>query len=91
MPEPEFAKPYYFCKFPQLTSAKEIVEQMLDRMTEPESSVSIPLESGNTVALMINNLGGLSMMEMYLVAGEVIKNLGEGHYNPIPAPPIPQP
>lgn len=59
-----------------MTTASKIVEEMLDRMTDSDSSSSIALPPGCSVALIVNNLGGLSIMEMYIVAREAIKQLG---------------
>ncbi len=60
-----------------MTTASNIVEQMLNRLTEEDSSCSFPLPSGSSVALIVNNLGGLSVMEMYIAAREAIKQLGK--------------
>lgn len=59
-----------------MTSASNIVEEMLNRLTDSDSSCSLPLPSGSSVALIVNNLGGLSIMEMYIAAREAIKQLG---------------
>lgn len=59
-----------------MTNASNIVEAMLNRLTESDSSCSISLPSGCSVALIVNNLGGLSIMEMYIAAREAIKQLG---------------
>ena len=60
-----------------MASASEIVEQMLSRLTEEDSACSLKLPSGSSVALIVNNLGGLSVMEMYICAREAIKQLGK--------------
>jgi triose/dihydroxyacetone kinase / FAD-AMP lyase (cyclizing) len=59
-----------------MTTASNIIEEMLNRMTDSDSSCSFPLPSGCSVALIVNNLGGLSIMEMYIAAREAIKQLG---------------
>jgi len=59
-----------------MASASEIIEQMLSRLTEEDSACSLKLPSGSSVALIVNNLGGLSVMEMYICAREAIKQLG---------------
>ena len=59
-----------------MTTAANIIEQMLNRMTDEDSSCSFPLPSGSSVALIVNNLGGLSILEMYIAAREAIKQLG---------------
>lgn len=62
-----------------MTTASNIVEEMLNRMTDSDSSCSFPLPAGCSVALIVNNLGGLSIMEMYIAAREAIKQLGNDH------------
>uniref|UniRef100_A0A0P4ZC34 Triokinase/FMN cyclase n=1 Tax=Daphnia magna TaxID=35525 RepID=A0A0P4ZC34_9CRUS len=59
----------------QMTTASKIIEEMLDRMTDSDSSSFFALPSGCSVALIVNNLGGLSIMEMYIAAREAIKQL----------------
>ena len=59
-----------------MASAREIVEKMLDRLTDQDSSCSLRLPAGCEVVLIVNNLGGLSVMEMYIAAREAIKQLG---------------
>lgn len=59
-----------------MTTASKIIEEMLDRMTDSDSSSFFALPSGCSVALIVNNLGGLSIMEMYIAAREAIKQLG---------------
>jgi dihydroxyacetone kinase len=59
-----------------MTTAANIIEEMLNRMTDSDSSCSFPLPSGSSVALIVNNLGGLSIIEMYIAAREAIKQLG---------------
>ncbi|XP_046637973.1 triokinase/FMN cyclase-like [Daphnia pulicaria] len=59
----------------QMTTASNIIEEMLNRMTDSDSSCSFPLPSGCSVALIVNNLGGLSIMEMFIAAREAIKQL----------------
>lgn len=60
----------------QMASASEVVARMLTRLTDADSACSLDLPPGSTVALIVNNLGGLSVMEQYIVAGELIKQLG---------------
>jgi dihydroxyacetone kinase len=64
----------------QMTTASNIIEEMLNRMTDSDSSCSFPLPSGCSVALIVNNLGGLSIMEMSIAAREAIKQLGNISY-----------
>ena len=64
-----------------MAPASEIMTKMLDRMTEGESSCSLALPSGSTVAIIVNNLGGLAVMEMYIAAREAIRQLGKRNFN----------
>ena len=59
-----------------MTTAANIIEEMLNRMTDSDSSCSFCLPSGCSVALIVNNLGGLSIIEMYIAAREAIKQIG---------------
>lgn len=54
----------------QVMSARETVSRLLSKTLESASLVE-----GDSVAVMLNNLGGTSVMEMTLVAGEVIRQL----------------
>ena len=60
-----------------MTTAANIIEEMLNRMTDSDSSCSFPLPPGSSIALIVNNLGGLSIIEMYIAAREAIKQLGK--------------
>ncbi|RUS81363.1 hypothetical protein EGW08_010861 [Elysia chlorotica] len=59
----------------KVQTAKEAVKTMMDHMTNKQSSTHIDIESGDRVALMINNLGGTSVLELNLVAKEAISYL----------------
>ncbi|KAL8585787.1 hypothetical protein ACOMHN_037350 [Nucella lapillus] len=59
----------------KLQSAKEAVKTILNHMTNPETSTHLPLAKGESVALMVNNLGGTSVLELNLVAHEAIQYL----------------
>jgi len=56
----------------KLCSAKEAVNLMLNHMTNPASSTCLTLNSGDAVALMVNNLGGTSVLEMHIIAKEAV-------------------
>ena len=45
---------------------------MMSHMTLPESVTRLPLSKGDHVAVMVNNLGGTSVLEMNVVVKEVI-------------------
>lgn len=49
---------------------------MLERLTHEDNGCHFALPSGAEVALIVNNLGGLSILEMNIVAREAIKQLG---------------
>ncbi|GFR80030.1 bifunctional ATP-dependent dihydroxyacetone kinase/FAD-AMP lyase (Cyclizing) [Elysia marginata] len=59
----------------KVQSAKEAVKTMMDHMTNKQTSTHIDIKSGDRVALMINNLGGTSVLELNLVAKEAISYL----------------
>ncbi|KPP60883.1 bifunctional ATP-dependent dihydroxyacetone kinase/FAD-AMP lyase (cyclizing)-like [Scleropages formosus] len=48
-------------------SADEVVKMMIDHMTDSSSQSHLPLKSGDTVVLCVNNLGALSCLEMAVV------------------------
>ena len=56
----------------KLTPAKAIVKEMVDYLLGSEY---MPKLDGKNVAVILNNLGGTSNLEMSLVAGEVLKYL----------------
>ena len=55
----------------KLRSADEIADAMLERIAS-----ELPLKSAR-VALLVNGLGGTALMELYVVANRVIRNLTE--------------
>ncbi|XP_022107509.1 triokinase/FMN cyclase-like [Acanthaster planci] len=59
----------------QLCSADEVVKTMLDHMTSPTNQSRLPLETGDNIALVINNLGGTSYLELGIVARAALKYL----------------
>ncbi|XP_029023470.2 triokinase/FMN cyclase isoform X2 [Betta splendens] len=52
----------------KVASADEVVKTMLDNMTNPDSQSHLPLKSGDSVVVCVNNLGALSRLEMGVVA-----------------------
>ncbi|NWU86466.1 TKFC cyclase, partial [Onychorhynchus coronatus] len=66
--------------------ADEAVETMLKHMTDPSNASHISLTPGCSVVLMVNNLGGLSCLELGIVAGAAVRRLGECgvSWDPIP-------
>ncbi|KAK3748817.1 hypothetical protein RRG08_065324 [Elysia crispata] len=59
----------------KVQTAKEAVKTMMDHMTNKQTSTHIDIEPGNRVALLVNNLGGTSVLELNLVAREAISYL----------------
>ncbi|GFN97061.1 bifunctional ATP-dependent dihydroxyacetone kinase/fad-amp lyase (cyclizing) [Plakobranchus ocellatus] len=59
----------------KVQSAKDAVKTMMDHMTNKETSTHIDITTGDRVALLINNLGGTSVLELNLVAKEAISYL----------------
>ncbi|NWU12754.1 TKFC cyclase, partial [Cephalopterus ornatus] len=55
--------------------ADEAVETMLKHMTDPSNASHISLSPGCSVVLMVNNLGGLSCLELGIVAGAAVRRL----------------
>ena len=58
-----------------MSKAKEIADILLK-----EIALTIDLKYGETVCVMINNLGGTSQMEQYIIAGEVEYQLSKYFY-----------
>ncbi|XP_027525012.1 triokinase/FMN cyclase [Corapipo altera] len=59
----------------KVLSADEAVETMLKHMTDPSNASHISLTPGCSVVLMVNNLGGLSCLELGIVAGAAVRRL----------------
>ncbi|XP_034713029.1 triokinase/FMN cyclase isoform X1 [Etheostoma cragini] len=56
----------------KVASANELVKTMIDHMTNPDSQSHLPLKSGDSVVVCVNNLGALSCLEMAVVTGATI-------------------
>ncbi|KAF7563626.1 hypothetical protein G7046_g545 [Stylonectria norvegica] len=59
-----------------IQTLETIVKKALDMMFTPKADMWNP-KIDNKVALMVNNLGGLSVLELGVVADEVVQQLGE--------------
>ncbi|XP_022073254.2 triokinase/FMN cyclase [Acanthochromis polyacanthus] len=59
----------------KVSSADEVVRTMIEHMTNPDSQSHLPLQSGDTVVLCVNNLGALSCLEMSVVTRAAISCL----------------
>uniref|UniRef100_A0A8C9WZ89 Triokinase/FMN cyclase n=1 Tax=Sander lucioperca TaxID=283035 RepID=A0A8C9WZ89_SANLU len=56
----------------KVASADELVKTMIDHITNPDSQSHLPLKSGDSVVVCVNNLGALSCLEMAVVTGAAI-------------------
>ncbi|XP_012581178.1 PREDICTED: bifunctional ATP-dependent dihydroxyacetone kinase/FAD-AMP lyase (cyclizing) isoform X2 [Condylura cristata] len=59
----------------KMATADEIVTLMLDHMTSPSNVSRVPVQSGSSVVLVVNNLGGLSFLELGIIADAAIRTL----------------
>ncbi|KAL0970634.1 hypothetical protein UPYG_G00244840 [Umbra pygmaea] len=59
----------------KVASADEVVNSMIDHMTNPASQSHLPLKSGDSVVLCVNNLGALSCLEMAVVTRAAVNCL----------------
>merc|ERR1719481_1105517 len=58
-----------------MCSAREAMTRLLDHMTNPSSATHLPLSSGESVAVLLNNLGGTTKLEELLLARELVSQL----------------
>ncbi|XP_058481426.1 triokinase/FMN cyclase [Solea solea] len=56
----------------KVTTADEVVKTMIAHMTNPDSQSCLPLKSGDSVVVCVNNLGALSCLEMSVVTRAAI-------------------
>uniref|UniRef100_A0A8C4HBE7 Triokinase/FMN cyclase n=1 Tax=Dicentrarchus labrax TaxID=13489 RepID=A0A8C4HBE7_DICLA len=56
----------------KVASADEVVKTMMDHMTNPDSQSHLPLKSGDSVVVCVNNLGALSCLELAVVTRAAI-------------------
>lgn len=59
----------------KMATADEVVKTMIDHMTDPSSHSHLNLKAGNHVALVVNNLGGLSNLELGVVSRSAVMYL----------------
>ena len=50
---------------------------MIEHLMDADSDTNVHLEPGDELAVMINNLGGMTQMETLIVAKDVHKTLGK--------------
>ena len=65
----------------KMSTAKEAVKSMLDHMTNRKSFTSISFEDTHDVAVLINNLGSVTNLEMGILTNEVICQLEGAPHN----------
>lgn len=58
-----------------MATADEIVAHMLNHMTDSSNVSHVPVQSGSSVVLMVNNLGGLSYLELGIIADAAVRFL----------------
>lgn len=61
----------------KVTSANEVVKTMISHMTDSSNKSHLPLKSGDSVVLCVNNLGALSCLEMAVVTRAAVHFLEE--------------
>ncbi|ESO95911.1 hypothetical protein LOTGIDRAFT_175047 [Lottia gigantea] len=61
----------------KLQPVKDVVATMIDHMTNQSTNTHLELCKGDSIALVVNNLGGTSVLEINIVANEAIQYLEE--------------
>ncbi|XP_075884182.1 triokinase/FMN cyclase [Nelusetta ayraudi] len=56
----------------KVSSADEVVKTMINHMTNPDSQSHLPIKSGDSVVVCVNNLGALSVLEMAVITRAAI-------------------
>ncbi|XP_075693797.1 triokinase/FMN cyclase isoform X2 [Rhinoderma darwinii] len=59
----------------KMMSCDEVVKIMIDHMTDPASKSRVDVQSGDSIILIVNNLGGLSFLELQIVASSAVRFL----------------
>ncbi|XP_011366895.1 triokinase/FMN cyclase [Pteropus vampyrus] len=59
----------------KIATADKIVTLMLDHMTNSSNVSHVPVKAGSSVVLMVNNLGGLSFLELGIIADAAVRSL----------------
>uniref|UniRef100_A0A2K5XBJ5 Triokinase/FMN cyclase n=1 Tax=Mandrillus leucophaeus TaxID=9568 RepID=A0A2K5XBJ5_MANLE len=59
----------------KMATADEIVKLMLDHMTDTTNASHVPVQPGSSVVMMVNNLGGLSFLELGIIADAAVRSL----------------
>ncbi|XP_078671712.1 triokinase/FMN cyclase-like isoform X2 [Branchiostoma floridae x Branchiostoma belcheri] len=59
----------------KMDTAEKVVETVLTHMTNPDNTSRIEVKKGDSVALLVNNLGSTAYLELYIIARDAIKYL----------------
>lgn len=59
----------------KMLSADEVVKIMVDHMTNASNASCVKLDPGTRVVLVVNNLGGLSFLELGVVSNSAVQGL----------------
>ncbi|XP_062918204.1 triokinase/FMN cyclase isoform X1 [Mobula hypostoma] len=59
----------------KMVSADEVIQKVIDHMLSPCNESHLSLKAGDHIVLIVNNLGGLSCLELNIVANSAIKYL----------------
>jgi dihydroxyacetone kinase len=59
----------------KMKSSQEVVTDMIDHMTNPSSVTRLDIKSGDHLAVLLNNLGGTTNLEMNIIVRDVIRLL----------------
>ncbi|XP_036621519.1 triokinase/FMN cyclase [Trichosurus vulpecula] len=59
----------------KMATADEVAKTMIDHMTNPSNESHVPVKSGSSVVLVVNNLGGLSFLELGIMADAAVRCL----------------
>ncbi|XP_047488459.1 triokinase/FMN cyclase-like isoform X1 [Penaeus chinensis] len=64
-------------------TASQVMETLLDNLTREDSETRLDLQKGDEVAVIVNNLGCTSELEMGILRREVVMQLKQRGVNPI--------
>ncbi|XP_029439053.1 triokinase/FMN cyclase isoform X3 [Rhinatrema bivittatum] len=59
----------------KMVSADDVVKLMIDHMTDPSNESHVTFSPGVRLVLVVNNLGGLSFLELEVVANSAVRYL----------------
>lgn len=59
----------------KMVSTDEVVQKIIDHMLDPTNESHLSLQAGDHIVLIVNNLGGLSCLELNIVANSSIQYL----------------